>query len=96
MWRVVSVRELELPLGGKRPYRIRIVGERQRSATWLGHIELLPHGAHKWLSAARETSQPNIECLEYWATGLEPVYFEGALDRARRQRRRRRRSRPHH
>ena len=30
----------------------------------------------------RETTQPNLRALEYWATGLTPAYLEGALDRA--------------
>lgn len=30
-----------------------------------------------------ETSQPDRDALTYWATGVEPVYLEGALARAR-------------
>lgn len=30
-----------------------------------------------------ETSQPNREALVYWATGVEPIYLQGALARAR-------------
>ena len=30
----------------------------------------------------RETTQPNLADLEYWASGLTPVYLEGALSRA--------------
>ncbi len=33
------------------------------------------------LRSARETTQPNLTDLEYWATGLTPVYLEGALER---------------
>jgi hypothetical protein len=29
-----------------------------------------------------ETTQPNREALTYWASGIEPVYLEGALERA--------------
>jgi hypothetical protein len=29
-----------------------------------------------------ETTQPNREALAYWASGVEPVYLEGALGRA--------------
>jgi hypothetical protein len=32
--------------------------------------------------SAVETTQPNREALAYWASGLEPVYLEGALERA--------------
>jgi hypothetical protein len=31
---------------------------------------------------ARETVQPNVDALVYWAGGLRPVYLEGALSRA--------------
>lgn len=34
------------------------------------------------LRTHRETTQPNLTALEYWADGLEPVYFECALARA--------------
>jgi hypothetical protein len=30
----------------------------------------------------RETSQPNLVDLEYWATGVSAVYLQGALERA--------------
>jgi hypothetical protein len=32
--------------------------------------------------SARETTQPNRVDTEYWATGLTPIYLEGALRRA--------------
>lgn len=34
------------------------------------------------LRSGRETTQPNLTDLEYWATGVTPVYLEGALERA--------------
>src|SRR5262245_1530581 len=34
------------------------------------------------MQTARETTQPNLADLEYWATGLTPIYLEGALNRA--------------
>ena len=30
----------------------------------------------------QETSQPNLQDLIYWASGLEPIYLEGAFARA--------------
>lgn len=30
----------------------------------------------------RETTQPSRDALRYWATGLEPTYLQGALERA--------------
>jgi hypothetical protein len=35
--------------------------------------------------AGLETTQSTIEGVAYWATGLEPIYFEGALERALRR-----------
>ena len=32
--------------------------------------------------SGRETTQPNRQDTAYWATGLTPVYLEGALGRA--------------
>jgi hypothetical protein len=29
-----------------------------------------------------ETTQPNRGALAYWASGVEPVYLEGSLERA--------------
>ena len=34
------------------------------------------------VQSPRETTQPNLTDLNYWATGLTPVYLEGALARA--------------
>jgi hypothetical protein len=48
---------------------------------WEGWIEFVPdRGAV--VRSGRETTQPNLADLEYWATGLTPVYLEGALKRA--------------
>lgn len=47
-----------------------------------GVAEFAPDGASPVLRSARETSQPNLVDLRYWATGLTPVYLEGALARA--------------
>jgi hypothetical protein len=34
------------------------------------------------LRTEQETSQPSRVTIEYWASGLTPVYLEGALTRA--------------
>jgi hypothetical protein len=63
-------------------YDVLIYGERV-GGTWEGWIDFVP------LSAAlpsrrtgRETTQPDRAALEYWATGLEPLYLAGAFERA--------------
>ena len=34
------------------------------------------------LRTERETTQPNRGAVAYWADGLEPIYLEGAFNRA--------------
>lgn len=64
-------------------YRASVWGEQREDGTWFGWLELAPgNGEHPSLLTGRETTQPNRRALEYWATGIEPVYLEGALDRA--------------
>lgn len=36
----------------------------------------------RMLKTARETTQPNRDAIAYWASGIEPIYLEGALKRA--------------
>ena len=65
-------------------YRVRSYGAERPDGTWIGWIEFHPTDlTEPVLKTGQETSQPNQMDLEYWATGLEPVYFEGAFDRAR-------------
>lgn len=67
-------------------YSISAHGESRSDGTWAGWLEFHPtDNTHSTLRTDRETSQPNRGALEYWASGLEPVYFEGAFARARRK-----------
>ena len=63
-------------------FTARIMGEQHVDGTWHGWIEFHPIGGGTALSTGRETSQVSRGALEYWATGLEPVYFDGAFSRA--------------
>ena len=63
-------------------YRATTYGERREDGTWWGWIEFQPREGGPALTTGQETSQPNRDALAYWATGLEPVYLEGALLRA--------------
>ena len=65
------------------PYVARVYGVPRRDGTWVGWLAFLSPDTAIVLRTERETTQPNRLCLTYWATGLESVYFEGALDRAR-------------
>jgi len=65
-------------------YTVRSYGEERADGTWIGWIEFEPDDSSKQkLLTDQETSQPNRVAVEYWATGLEAVYFEGAFERAR-------------
>ena len=62
---------------------VRSYGEERLDGTWIGWIEFHPTDLSKLTRRTeQETSQPNRTAIEYWATGLEPVYFEGAFARA--------------
>lgn len=71
----------------KTNYIVRSFGEERLDGTWIGWLEFDPDDASKpALRTEQETSQPNRTAVEYWATGLEPIYFEGAFERARKTR----------
>ena len=64
-------------------YDVRSYGAERDDGTWTGWIEFHPTDASRpVLKTDQETSQPNRTAVEYWSTGLEPVYFEGAFERA--------------
>ena len=61
-------------------YSVRAFAEK-RGNVWIGWLEF--RAGKKILRTGEETSQPDKKAVEYWATGLEPVYLEGALERAK-------------
>ena len=64
-------------------YTVISYGEERVDGTWTGWLEFEPADPTlPTLTTGQETSQPNRTAIEYWATGLEPVYFEGAFQRA--------------
>jgi hypothetical protein len=63
-------------------YKVRAFAEK-RGHLWIGWLEFKPVGGGKTLKTGEETSQPNKGAVVYWATGLEPVFLEGALKRAK-------------
>lgn len=64
-------------------YETFIYGEPRLDGTWEGWLEFVPltPGLDS-LRTDRETTQPDLSALEYWATGLEPMYLAGAFGRA--------------
>jgi hypothetical protein len=63
-------------------YRARACGREMDDGRWEGWIEFESLDGSEVLRSGRETTQPNRTDAAYWATGLTPVYLEGALDRA--------------
>ena len=65
-------------------YQARAIGRQASDHMWEAWLEFVPlHGPGDVLISAVESRQPEWEHLVYWATGLTPVYLEGALHRAR-------------
>jgi hypothetical protein len=64
-------------------YKVRTYGEERQDGTWIAWIEFRPFRGSRILRTGRETTQPSWQALQYWVAGLEPVYFDGAFDRAR-------------
>ena len=64
-------------------YTARACGSEMPDGKWQGWIEFVPQDGGDPLRSARETTQPNRQDTEYWATGLTPVYLEGSLRRTR-------------
>jgi hypothetical protein len=63
-------------------YEARACGGPMPEGGWEGWLEFTPIGGGESIRSQRETTQPNRADTEYWATGLTPVYLEGALARA--------------
>jgi hypothetical protein len=49
---------------------------------WEAWLIFFPLDAHTAIATTRETTQPTFTALSDWATGIAPIYLEGALDRA--------------
>jgi hypothetical protein len=64
-------------------YEAQVFGVRRDDGTWAGFIQFHQVDAAVLLHTGQETSQPNRRALDYWAGGLEPIYLQGALKRAR-------------
>jgi hypothetical protein len=70
-----------LSVADGRAYTARACGRRRDDGLWEGWLEFVPSDGSPVLRSARETTQPNLTDLEYWATGLTAVYLDGALQR---------------
>jgi hypothetical protein len=62
-------------------YTAHAYGEERADGNWEGWLEFRS-AAGDVRRTERETTQPNREALAYWASGLEPIYLDGAFTRA--------------
>jgi hypothetical protein len=69
---------------GRRFEMLRVYAQPQTGGTYAGILEFLPADDGAVVRSARETTQSTADGVSYWATGLEPIYLEGALERAQR------------
>jgi len=70
-------------IDGDTTYSVRICGQERADRNWEAWLEFHPTDTRKAILVTdQETSQPNRVAVEYWASGLEPIYLEGALARA--------------
>ena len=64
-------------------YTARTYAEERADGTWYAWLEFEPARASRpTLHTEQETSQPSRAAVEYWASGLEPIYLDGALTRS--------------
>ena len=82
MAQVVAVYE-DSPLRSSngRIYTAQACGREREDGIWEGWFEFLGHDGSAVLRSEHETTQPTFADLERWASGIRPVYLEGALER---------------
>jgi hypothetical protein len=81
MAEAIHVYQTPLSHGG-RAWTVEAWGEGREDGRWEGWLVFVPADGSPPLATARETTQSNRRALEYWATGLAPIYLEGAFTRA--------------
>ncbi|MGH7387870.1 MAG: hypothetical protein ACREM3_00190 [Candidatus Rokuibacteriota bacterium] len=67
--------------GDGRVYSVQACGVHRHDGLWEGWLAFFDAHGGAWRTG-RETVQPSQAALEYWASGLTPVYLDGALSRA--------------
>src|SRR5688500_10799914 len=82
MERMLLTYQTTLATPDGRTYRARACGRDRADGKWDGWLEFVPDDGTPIVRTNRETSQPNLVDLEYWATGVSAVYLQGALERA--------------
>jgi hypothetical protein len=62
------------------PYHAQVCA-RPDGHIWEGWIEFIADDGSDVRRTPRETTQPDLDAMVYWATGLSGTYLEGALAR---------------
>ena len=63
-------------------FLVTVHGEKRADGTWEGWLEFTSEVDGSAFATERETTQPSLSALRYWASGLEPIYLDGAFRRA--------------
>lgn len=69
-----------------RGYAAEVHAHERMDGIWETWLEFRGLGRDVILRTRRESEQPNRRAVLYWASGLQPSYFDGALLRATRVR----------
>ena len=64
-------------------YVARVYGRARMDGTWEGWLEFVATEPALVRRTQQETTQSNQQGVHYWASGLEPLYLEGAFARSR-------------
>lgn len=67
-------------------YTVFLYGRSRPADTWKGWLVFERQSDGRRFATGTETTQPDASAVLYWASGLEPTYFDGALERAFRAR----------
>jgi hypothetical protein len=79
-----AVHECEFRVAQSDGTRYRVVAlAEQHGNVWIGWLEFASERDGSVLRTGQETSQPTKDDVAYWASGLEPIYLDGAFRRAR-------------
>jgi hypothetical protein len=68
-----------------RSWEARVQGLERDDGLWEGWVQFTPVDGGAPVRTDRETTQPNLHDLQYWASGLTYFFLEGALERALRR-----------
>jgi hypothetical protein len=80
---LVKVHDVRMFAKDGTEYRVETHAREDRHGTWVGWCEFHPLLTDRpVLRTGSETSQVDLRAVAYWVDGLEPIYFEGAFERA--------------